>query len=259
MSSEIKLPISVIIITKNESDIIADTINSVIDWVDEVVLVDSFSDDGTDMIAKNIGANVTQQSWLGYGPQKRYAEELAKNNWILNIDADELVTPELKKEIIEIFTNPLQQDGFKVPIKDQFIGSERLSSYTPYNPVRLYNKTVGRYRNSNVHDRVVMPASANINKLKNCIAHRSFRSFRKRVEKMNDYSDAQVLDLVSKKRRFSNTRIVLEPVVSFFSCYLIRGYWRDGLYGYIYSLNYAYSRFLRAIKLFEAYKNIPKN
>jgi glycosyltransferase involved in cell wall biosynthesis len=259
MSNQVKLPISVIIITKNESDIIADTLNSVIDWVDEVVLVDSFSDDGTDMIAENIGAKVTQQNWLGYGPQKRLAEDLAKNNWIFNIDADELVTPELKQEIIDIFVSPLQPDGFKVPIKDQFIGSDKLSSYTPYKPVRLYNKTIGRYRNSNVHDRVVMPESANIKELKNCIAHRSFRSFRKRVEKMNDYSDAQVLDLISKKRRFSNTRIVLEPIISFVSCYLIRGYWRDGLYGYIYSLNYAYSRFLRAIKLFEAYKKITKN
>jgi glycosyltransferase involved in cell wall biosynthesis len=259
MPNKLKLPISVIIITKNEADIIADTLESVINWVDEVVLIDSYSDDGTDVIAKDFGAKVTQRSWPGYGPQKRFAEDLAKNQWILNIDADELITSELKDEIIEFFSNPLLPDGFKVPIKDQFIGSDKLSSYTPYKPVRLYNKTVGRYRDSKVHDRVVMPEGANISELKNCIAHRSFRSFRKRIEKMNDYSDAQVLDLIAKKRYFSNTRIVLEPVISFFSCYLIRGYWKDGLYGYIYSVNYAYSRFLRAIKLFESYKKNTKN
>lgn len=252
MTNQVKLPISVIIITKNESDIISESLSSVIEWVDEVILIDSFSDDGTDVIAKNMGAKVIQREWPGYGPQKRYAEDQAKNDWILNIDADEIVTSELFNEIQRIFNSSLYADGFKISIKDQFIGSERLSSYTPYRPIRLYNKTVGRYRDSIVHDRVVMPEQAKIMNLKNCIAHKSFRSFRKRVEKMNDYSDDQVRDMISKGRRLSNIRIIFEPITSFITCYVIRGYWRDGLYGYIYSVNFAYSRFLRAIKLFEA-------
>lgn len=70
MENQIKLPISVIIITKNESDIISESLSSVIDWVDEVVLVDSYSDDGTEIIAKNMGAKVIQREWPGYGPQK---------------------------------------------------------------------------------------------------------------------------------------------------------------------------------------------
>ena len=73
MANRIKLPISAIIITKNESDIISESLNSVIDWVDEVILIDSYSDDGTDIIAKNAGAKVIQREWPGYGPQKRYA------------------------------------------------------------------------------------------------------------------------------------------------------------------------------------------
>ncbi|NRQ01441.1 glycosyltransferase family 2 protein [Marinobacterium sp. xm-d-530] len=252
MENQIKLPISVIIITKNESDIISESLSSVIDWVDEVVLVDSYSDDGTEIIAKNMGAKVIQREWPGYGPQKRFAECQATNDWILNIDADEVVTPELCDEIRKIFKSSMNADGFKISIKDQFIGSDKLSSYTPYRPVRLYNKMVGRYRNSIVHDRVIMPRHAKIMSLKNCIAHKSFRSFRKRVEKMNDYSDDQVKDMISKGRRLSNARIVFEPIISFIKCYVIRGYWRDGLFGYIYSINFAYSRFLRSIKLFEA-------
>lgn len=252
MANRIKLPISAIIITKNESDIISESLNSVIDWVDEVILIDSYSDDGTDIIAKNAGAKVIQREWPGYGPQKRYAEDQTVNDWILNIDADEIVTTELTNEIRELFDSSIHADGFRISIKDQFIGSNRLSTYTPYRPVRLYNKTVGRYRDNIVHDRVVMPKHAKILALKGCIAHKSFRSFRKRIEKMNDYSDDQVKDMILKGRKFTKKRVVFEPIISFINCYILRGYWRDGFYGYIYSVNFAYSRFLRAIKLLEA-------
>jgi len=247
-----KLPISVTIITKNEADRIVETIARVFEWVDEVIVVDSGSEDLTVELASHAGAKVFKNPWQGYGQQKRFAEDKANNDWILNIDADEKVEKSLKTAIIELFEQPHNLlDGYRLSIFDQFLITKKISSYKPYQPVRLYNKNVGRYRDSSVHDRVVMPKNARIGILKGKIAHQSVRSFRQRISKMNDYTDAQVLDMAKKGRQISKARIILELPISFTICYVIRGYWKDGFMGFVYATNFAYSRFLRAIKLYE--------
>src|SRR5436190_7234924 len=98
-----KLPVSVFIIAKNEADRIARTIRSVISWADEVVVVDSESSDHTVQVALAEGCRVMTQPWLGFGGQKRFAEEQCRNDWLLNLDADEVVTAELEQEIIALF------------------------------------------------------------------------------------------------------------------------------------------------------------
>ncbi|MET0638726.1 MAG: glycosyltransferase, partial [Hyphomicrobium sp.] len=98
-----KLPLSCFIIAKNEADRIAATINSVKSWVDEVVVVDSESSDTTVSVAEAEGSRVIVQPWLGFGGQKRFAEDQCRNPWVLNLDADEVVTPALKDEIIALF------------------------------------------------------------------------------------------------------------------------------------------------------------
>lgn len=247
-----KLPISVTIICCNESERIQETIECVEKWVDEVIVVDSGSTDGTPELVLRTTAKLFVNEWKGYGQQKRFAEELATNDWVFNIDADERVLPELADEIKKRFpAESSHVDAYKVPIYDRFLCTRKLSKNKPYNPVRLYKKSVGRYRNSSVHDRVVLPDTAVVNQLNCRIAHDSLKSFSHRVEKMNSYSDAQVDDLITKGRKFSKLRIIFEFWTSFLICYIVRGYWRNGFIGYIYSVNYAYSRFLRAIKLFE--------
>lgn len=248
-----KLPISVTIICQNEVERILETIACVEEWAEEVIVIDSGSDDGTQDQVKKTSAKLFFNKWEGYGQQKRFAEECASNDWILNIDADERVLPELSDEIKTRFLDEASiTDAYKIPIYDRFLITRKLSKYKPYNPVRLYRKSVGRYRNSAVHDRVVLPETARVQQLQGRIAHDSLKSFKHRIDKMNDYTDAQVVDLLAKKRRFSKTRIILEFWISFLICYIRRGYWRNGLMGYIYSINFAYSRFLRAIKLYEA-------
>jgi len=254
MSAAKSLPISVTIITKNEETRIQETIQSVIQWVDEVIVVDSESTDRTREIASLLGARVFVNPWPGYGQQKRFAEDLADNDWILNIDADERVLPELAQSIKSEFASDKLKDGYKLGIADQFVASEKVSRHCQYFPVRLYRKSVGRYRDSSVHDRVVMPKSANIGKLEGKIAHKSITSFRQRIEKMNDYTDAQVADLFVKGRKPKKLRVFSEFFWTFLVCFIVRGYWRDGIMGYIYAVNFAYSRFLRQIKLLELYQ-----
>jgi glycosyltransferase involved in cell wall biosynthesis len=100
-----KLPISCFIIAKNEADRIARTIRSVRSWVDEVVVVDSESSDETVAVARQEGARVVTHPWLGFGGQKRFAEDQCRNDWLFNIDADEVVTGDLQIEIVKLFEN----------------------------------------------------------------------------------------------------------------------------------------------------------
>lgn len=246
------LPISVTIIALNEDDRISKAIESVKGWTDEIIVIDSGSTDTTVDTVSTAGASVIFNPWPGYGQQKRFAEGQAKNDWILNIDADERVLPELRNEIIELFThNNPTADGYFIAIHDRLYLTDKLSSYTPYNPVRLYRKSKGRYSESPVHDRVIMLADSQTAQLKGKIAHDSLRSFHHRIEKMNAYTEAQAADLLARGRKPSRFRIITEFWTSFISGYFFRGYWRSGLMGFIYAINFAYSRFLRQIKLYE--------
>lgn len=255
-----KLPISVTIITLNESGRIGDAIRSVKEWVDEVIVVDSGSNDDTVCTCKSLGATVFYNKWPGYGEQKRYAEELSSNDWILNIDADERISTELMKEIYSIFMNERElADAYYIPIHDIIYPTSRVSKSTPYYPVRLYRKSKGRYSESPVHDRVIMNIKSNTLNLEGKILHHPIKNYTHRVEKMNKYSSAQVDDMQTKGRKASVTRIFLEFPISFIKRYIFKHYWREGVAGFIYSMNYAYSRFLRQIKLYEREKNKKTN
>ena len=246
------LPISVTIIAQDEADRIGMAIESVRNWIDEVVVVDSGSTDGTQEIATSLGACVVHHDWPGYGLQKRCAEYQSRNDWIFNIDADERILPELQAEIVAMFTQAPDADGYFIAIHDRLYCTDRLSAYTPYKPVRLYRKSKGRYSTSPVHDRVQMEAGAKTATLKGRMAHDSLKSFHHRIEKMNEYTEAQAKDLLARGRKPSTFRILTEFWTAFIVGYFFRGYWRGGLMGYIYAVNFAYSRFLRQIKLYES-------
>ena len=121
------IPISVFIITKNEEDRIASIIAAVKDIADEILVIDSGSEDKTCDISARAGAKVMFNEWKGYGWQKIFGENQCRNNWILNIDADEEVSPELSKEIKEIFSQKIADDiaGFRVKIVNKFRFEDR--------------------------------------------------------------------------------------------------------------------------------------
>lgn len=247
------LPVSVTIIAQNEADRIGDTILSVRDWVDEVIVVDSGSTDETLRVAESLGAKVFVRKWEGYGQQKRYAEDQTRNDWQFNLDADERVSDALREEIIAAFQNAqTMADAYAVPIKDRFHLTGKISHYTPFYPVRLYRKSVGRYRNDPVFDRVELPDSAQKAALSAPLIHDSIRSFQHKLLKMDAYTEKQVRAFTGKRRPPSRWRIVTEFPFNFLKGYFIRGYCLDGFMGFIYSVNYAYSRFYRLVRLYEA-------
>lgn len=260
MSSESqKISLSVFIITKNESDRIASVINAVKNIADEILVIDSGSSDNTCEIAANDGAKVIFNEWKGYGAQKVFGENQCRNKWILNIDADEEVSPELAAEISEIFAKNLQENfyGFRVRIVNKFRFEKRpkkLAYY--YNQFRLYHKDHAGFNSSTVHDSVELKENhpQKISQLKGIIYHQSFRSFEHWIEKINSYSSMQAADSFKKGKNVSLSKIAFVPTFAFFKAYFVRRYFIYGFDGLIYSYLFAFSRFSKAIKTRELFK-----
>lgn len=257
-----RLPISVFIITKNESDRISTAIHSVIDWVDEVIVIDSGSTDDTVSVATFLGAKVLYNEWEGYGLQKQFGEDECENDWLLNIDADEEVTPELAEEIKALFADGDPEcSGYIMDVRDLLPNEKKLALLAHTNPcLRLYNRDKGRFSESPVHDSVIMKENEPVGKLNAIILHRSFRSIAHAIEKMNSYTSAQANNLKSKgKLPFAHTRLVFEFSFSFFKAYILRLYILRGIHGIIYANLYAFGRVMRIAKYLEVVPERKKN
>lgn len=247
-----KLPVSAFIIAHNEADRIGVAINSVRDWADEVVVVDSGSSDDTMKVAESLSARVLFHSWQGYGLQKRFGEEQCRNRWLLSLDADEEITPELAQEIQALFAQgepPLA--GYILRIRDLLPGETKLAPFAHTNFVlRLYNKEQARFSDSPVHDSVIV-REGKTQTLQHPVLHRSFRSLAHAIEKMNAYSTAQAENMKGKKISFPTLRLIFELKMGFFKAYLLRGYIWRGRRGFVYSIVYALGRFVRMAKYLE--------
>jgi glycosyltransferase involved in cell wall biosynthesis len=247
------VPVSVFVIARDEADRIGPVIAAVRDWVDEVIVVDSGSTDGTADVAAGLGARVVGSDWKGYGPQKRFAETLCRNTWLLNLDADEVVTPALAEEIREVFASGQPAcDAYKIRIAEVFPGDTRPAPFAYHlAPVRLYRVDRGRYSESTVHDRVVLEPGTRVGRLTNAVHHFSTRSLSHQLAKLNRYSDMQVADATARGRRIGTVRLWLEFPLAFLKAYVLRRYLFRGAYGYAMAINYAFFRHIRLAKLHE--------
>lgn len=250
-----RLPLSAFIISKNEADRISRPIRSVIDWVDEVIVVDSGSTDGTIEVAEKLGARVVHKDWEGYGPQKRTGEDQCRNDWLLNLDADEEVTAELAAEIQAKFADGSYRDadGWRIMIRDLYAHETEPAPWAyGYHQIRLYDRRKGRFSESTVHDTVRPQDGARIANLNGIMAHRSIRSLDFQVGKYNRYSSMQVEDMRARGRTLPRSRLLTEFPASFLKAYFARKYRKYGWWGFILSMNYAHARFLRVAKAYEA-------
>lgn len=247
------LPISVFIIAKNEADRIGDAIRAVRPFTDDLVVVDSGSTDGTQALAEELGARVVHNPWPGYGLQKRFGEDLCRHGWLLNIDADEVVSPKLAQEIAALFAGgepPCQ--AYRMPIVEIFPGESGPHPLAyALRPVRLYRRDYGRYSDSLVHDRVDLKPGTQVGTLKGRIHHRSVRSLGDQIDKLNRYSDQQARDLEIRGVTLPVWRLFLELPAAFLKAYIGRRHFVRGTYGFLTALNYAIARHLRIAKHYE--------
>ena len=247
-----KLPISCFIIAQDEADRIANTIESVIDIVDEVIVIDSGSTDGTQDLARQLGCKVFFNKWKGYGPQKRFGEDCAKNEWLLNLDADEYLSDQIKSEILQIFDdNNNHYNFFSMKVTPIYPNWKRPRIFSAsHECVRLYNKRFGRFSNSPVHDSVETNNSK-VFYFKNHIYHNSVRSFTHLIEKEESYIQLQSKTLKDKNKIFLFLRIFVEFPLAFIKYYFIRRHFTGALTGLVTALILAYYRWKRVIVLFK--------
>ncbi len=249
-----KLPVSVFIIALNEADRIPATIRSVRDWVDEVIVIDSGSDDDTVSVAEALGARVVFNAWRGYGPQKVFGEGLCRNDWVLNLDADEEISAQLANSIREVFRGTPGCSAYRLPILPLHNFQLRGHPWTAtHRPVRLYRKSHAGFKDSPVHDSVVV-REGRTGTLRGLVNHRSFRSLTHHVEKVNSYSSAQADDLFAKRRNPSAVELILVPPLAFLKQYLLRREFVNGIDGFVISYMYAFQRFIRLAKARERFR-----
>ncbi len=246
-------PLSIFIIALNEADRIGHTITAARSLSDDIVVVDSGSTDGTQAVAEALGARVIFNPWPGYGRQKRFAEDQCRHDWLLNLDADEVLPPDLAAEIGALFqTGMPPADAYKTRIAEIFPGEKAPHRFAyALAPVRLYRKSKGRYSLSPVHDRVDLEPDARVGKLKGTIHHFSVRSLGEQMEKLNAYSDAQADDLDARGETISVFRLLAEFPANFIKAYIGRRHALRGLYGFMTAMNFAFYRYLRAAKHWE--------
>ena len=232
------------IIACNEADRVERAIRSVADLVDEIVVVDSGSTDETAALCERLGARVVRHPWDGYGPQKRFAEEAASCDWILNLDADEWLSDGLRAELAEIFAAPLPPTRcFRAHVRVVYPHREAPAPFAHYHKyIRLYNRTTARFCTSLTHD-VVTP-TADVARLKGDILHKSYRDFAHIVVKTVGYYRQQRGEGVVPSR-LGAFRMVFELPYQFVKYYIFRRHIFGGADGFAYACALAMGRWAR--------------
>ena len=179
--------LSVIVITKNEAHQIETCLSSVA-WADEIIVVDSGSHDQTVALARQYTDKVYQADWNGFGPQKQLALSYATGDWVLNIDADEIISPKLASEIQAVLQNPKNCTAWRIPITMRFYDKILKRSLRTNRHIRLFKRSIAHYSNDLVHEKIILPNDIKINKLNNAIIHNSYQDLTEALDKLNNYS-----------------------------------------------------------------------
>ncbi|MBS0249799.1 MAG: glycosyltransferase [Proteobacteria bacterium] len=250
IGSKPRLPISCFIIALNEADRIEATIASVRDWVDEIIVIDSGSTDGTQAVAEATGAKVIFNAWPGFGQQKRFGEEQCRNDWLLNLDADEVVTPALRASIEAIFEKgPPARSVYGMAVKIVYPGrtKPRLIANDHY-CLRLYDRRRARFANSTLFDSVD-PQNEKIGHLAGTIYHHSIRSLQDLARKCDERATYNALNSKPKSPIELSIRTITEFPAHFLKYYITRGHFTGGWTGLGFAGITAYYRWQRILRM----------
>ena len=241
--------ISATIITYNEEKNIRRCIES-LDFVDEIVVVDSLSSDNTCTIAKELGAIVIDQKFLGHIDQKQLAVENATHDWVLSLDADEEVSPELKASIVELIKKPLECDAYEMKRVSFHLGRWiRHGGWYPDKKIRFFNRQKAHWGGYNPHDKVIV--NGKVGMLEGDLKHYVFTDLRHNIDTNNSYSSIMAEDLYKKSKKFSYLKLFFKPIGKFLEVYIYKRGFLDGMAGFIIAVGASYSMFLKFAKLWE--------
>lgn len=251
--------ISAVIITFNEEKNIAAAINSV-GWADEVLVVDSESTDATREIAASLGARVVINKWPGFSAQKQYAADLAENDWIFSLDADERVSERLRSEIEDLKADSQPSaDGYRIPRLSTYMNREiRHSGWYPDKQLRLFDRRRGRWKKVIVHESVTMDSDSKVAELKGDILHFSIESAAHHNKMIGDrYAPLAAKQMFENGRRTSPLNIVFSGWFAFVRTYFLQAGFLDGFPGFCIAYFAAHHAFMKHLMLYEL-QNVSK-
>jgi len=249
--------LSVILITKNEEANLKDCLES-ISFANEIIIVDSQSTDQTINIAKSYGAKLEiTNDWPGFGPQKNRALNLATQDWVLSIDADERVTPELQKEILDVIQSSPSHDCYAIPRSSWYCGRfMKHSGWYPDYVDRLFKRGTAKFSDHLVHERLL--PDGEVVRLKNHFLHYSFKDFSQVLRKVEVYSTASAAEAFKKGKRSSIGKAISHAIWAFFKTYFLRLGFLDGPQGLALAISNAEGTYYRYIKIWLLQQGLDK-
>lgn len=245
-------PLSAYIRAKNEARMISEIVRAALAVADEVVVVDSGSTDETIRLAEEAGARVIRQDWLGNGRQKRFAEDQCRHNWLLDLDADEVVTPELAADIRALFMSG--EPAFSIyrtpvaiapPVGKPWIGFGGVVRH------KLYDRRIVRAPDHSAWDQFDIPSGIRVGALQSSILHYAFEDASHLVDKLNRNSSTRANELAPKPLPVLVLRIFFGMPFYVAKRYLLDGLFRGGVYGFAFSVMSGFGRWMRDVKMYE--------
>ena len=242
--------LSVLIPCKDEHDNILPCIKSIEDLADEIVIADSGSTDGTlELVERHGGCRILEREYVDAGNFKNWAIPQMSHEWVLTIDADERVTPELRQEIKAVLSKPPEADGYWVYRKNHFMGHAlNHTSWGRDRVIRLFRRDTGRYREYTDHSEVQMPAHR-VGSLNARLIHYTCWDYDVYLRKLLKYTDQQARVWYEEGRRPSVIRLLTTGPLRFLRCYVIQGGFLDGRAGFQVSALTGFYSFMKQARL----------
>ncbi len=246
---EKKLPLSVSVLSFNEEENIGRALASIQDIASEIVVVDSHSTDKTREIARSYGARVFEESWKGFVAQQSSALEKCEKEWVLSIDCDEVVSPELKDSIIAAVTNP-HAHGYYMNRKTSYLGKFLHHAWQPDWKLRLVSKSaLPRWGGYNPH--AVLSISGKTKKLSGYLFHYSYKDVRDHFDKVVEYSRVVAEEYSQRGRAFRLYNLILNPLAAFVREYFLKRGFLDGVRGLAVAASVTFYTFIKYLYLWE--------
>lgn len=249
-TSSPRLPVSLVIISHNCAASLADTLRSA-SWVDDMLVLDSNSSDGTAELAASLGARVENESeWHGFGKKKQQAVQAARHDWVLCLDSDECLTPELSASLQQLLQQPPQHAAYALCRANRFMGRYlRHGEGYPDWCIRLFDRQRAQWSDDVVHERVLVHGS--VGRVEGDLLHNSAETLAGYLDKQNRYTSMQAQTLAARGQKARFARQVLSPVVRFIKFYLLRRGFLDGWAGLTHILIGCMNSYLKYAKLQE--------
>lgn len=245
--------ISVAMIVKNEAQDLAQCLETVKDWVNEIVILDSGSTDDTKAIALRYGAKFYENTdWPGFGKQRQLAQQYVTGDYVLWLDADERVTPALRDAILSAVKNDRENTVYQLPrVSEVFGRAIRHSGWYPDYVVRLYRTSYAQYGDELVHETVHYPADTKVEKLRGDLEHFTYKSIHHYLVKSAGYAKAWADQRQAQGKKATLWQGVSHAVGCFVKMYLLKAGFLDGKQGFLLAVLSAHSTFVKYADLWE--------